>query len=154
MCELASTRAEMARKLNQLFRVIHPRSRGEYSAEEVVEAIEARGGPPLSATELKQFRHGQRDDPTTAQLVAFADFFGVNAAYFFDPSATERIDAELEFLRAMRDASAHFGWVRLFDGKPTPEMLRELTKVLDDLRENGTLADPELATSSTPTSGQ
>ena len=153
MSELASTRAEMARKLNQLFRVIHPRSRGEYSAEEVVAAIEARGGPSLSATELKQFRDGQGDDPTTAQLAAIADFFGVNAAYFFDPSATERIDAKLEFLRAMRDSRA-FGCVRLFDGKPTPEMLRDLTKFLDALRENGTLADPELATSSTPASGQ
>ena len=154
MSELASTRAELARKLNQLFRVIHPRSRGEYSAEEVVAAIEARGGPPLTAAELKQFRHGQRDDPTTAQLAAIANFFGVNAAYFFDPSATERIDTKLEFLRAMRDSRADFGWVRLFDGKPTPEMLRDLTKFLDALRENGTLADPELATSSTPASGQ
>ena len=40
----------LAQKIDRLFRTVHPRDRGEYSFEEVAEAIRARGGPTISAT--------------------------------------------------------------------------------------------------------
>ena len=94
----------LADKLDRLFRTIHPRNRGEFSLEEVAEAIRARGGPTISATYLWQLRKGLRDNPTKHHLEALADFFGVTPAYFFDESAVERIDAELDLLAAFRDA--------------------------------------------------
>ncbi|MFC4015242.1 helix-turn-helix domain-containing protein [Nonomuraea purpurea] len=94
----------LAAKLNHLFQTVHPRAGGEYSFEEVAEAIRSRGGPTISATYVWQLRKGIRDNPTKRHLEALAGFFGVPPAYFFDDEATERIDAELELLSALRDA--------------------------------------------------
>src|SRR2546427_7968433 len=65
----------LAERVDRLFRTIHPRNRGEYSFEEVAEAIRARGGPTVSATYLWQLRKGLRDNPTKKHLEALADFF-------------------------------------------------------------------------------
>src|SRR5438045_6041845 len=94
----------LAAKIDRLFAAVHPRARGEYSHEEVAEAIRGRGGPTISATYVWQLRKGIRDNPTKKHLEALADFFGVAPAYFFDDAAAERIDAELNLLVAIRDA--------------------------------------------------
>lgn len=93
----------LARKIDHLFRTIHPGGRGEYSFEEVAEAIRQQGGPTISATYLWQLRRGLRDNPTKKHIEALADFFGVPPAYFFDDDAMARVDAELELLTALRD---------------------------------------------------
>jgi ESX-1-secreted protein regulator len=95
--------ATLAYKVERLFRTIHPRGRGEYSFEEVAEAIRQQGGPTISATYLWQLRRGLRDNPTKKHIEALADFFGVPAAYFFDDEAMACVDAELELLTALRD---------------------------------------------------
>src|SRR5687768_11127801 len=95
----------LAAKVNHLFQTIHPRGGGEYSFEDVAEAIRARGGPTISATYIWQLRKGLRDNPTKRHLEALAGFFGVPPAYFFDDEATVRIDAELKLLSALRDNS-------------------------------------------------
>ncbi len=95
----------LAEKLNRLFRTVHPGDRGEYSSEEVAEGIAAKGGPTVSATYIWQLRKGLRDNPTKKHLEALADFFGVSPAYFFDDEAAARIEAELDLLAALRDAS-------------------------------------------------
>src|SRR6266550_4439777 len=94
----------LAAKIDRLFAAVHPRGRGEYTHEEVAEAIRQRGGPTISATYLWQLRKGLRDNPTKKHLEALASFFGVSPAYFFDDEATARIDAELDILAALRDA--------------------------------------------------
>jgi transcriptional regulator with XRE-family HTH domain len=96
--------ATLAEKLDRLFRTLHPRDGGEYSFEEVAEALRDRGGPTISGTYLWQLRKGIRDNPTKRHLEALADFFGVSPAYFFDDAAAERIGAELALLAALRDA--------------------------------------------------
>jgi len=93
----------LAHKVDRLFRTIHPAGRGEYSFEEVAEAIRRQGGPTISATYLWQLRRGLRDNPTKKHIEALADFFGVPPAYFFDDEAMARVDAELELLTALRD---------------------------------------------------
>jgi transcriptional regulator with XRE-family HTH domain len=95
----------LAEKLDRLFRAVRPAGRGEYSYQEVAEAIRAEGGPTISATYLWQLRKGLRDNPTRNHLAALARFFGVSPAYFFDDDAVEVVDAQLSLLAAMRDAS-------------------------------------------------
>ena len=95
----------LSEKLEHLFRTVRPASRGEYSFEEVASAIRDRGGPTISASYIWQLRKGIRDNPTKKHLEALADFFGVPPSYFFDDRAAAEIDAQLDLLAALRDAS-------------------------------------------------
>ncbi len=95
----------LASKLDRLFQAVRPGGRGEYSYQEVADAIRAEGGPTISATYLWQLRKGLRDNPTRNHLAALARFFGVSPAYFFDDDAAELVDAQLSLLAAMRDTS-------------------------------------------------
>lgn len=94
----------LAEKLNYLFQTVHPPNRGEFSAEEVAQAVEELGGPTISPSYIWYLRTGRRDNPTRKHLEALARFFGVSPAYFLDDDAAERIDAQLELLAALRDA--------------------------------------------------
>lgn len=108
----------LAQKLDRLFRAAHPRGRSEYTLEEVAEGIRARGGPTISVSYLWQLRRGERDNPRKSHLQALAEFFGVSPAYFFDDEAAARIDAQLELLAALRDASVRHLALRAFDLSP------------------------------------
>lgn len=123
----------MAEKLNYLFSTIHPRDRGEYSYEEVADALRARGGPTVSATYLWQLRKGLRDNPTKKHLEALADFFGVSPAYFFDDEAAARIDAELELLTALRDASVR--QLALRASGLSPQSLSTIAEMIERVRQ-------------------
>jgi transcriptional regulator with XRE-family HTH domain len=96
-------RLSLADKLDHLFAVVRP-PKGEYTYEQVSKAIEARGGPTISAAYVWQLRKGLRDNPTKRHLEALADFFGVPPSYFFDQDTAERIDDQLRLLAALRDA--------------------------------------------------
>ncbi|MCL5108049.1 MAG: helix-turn-helix domain-containing protein [Chloroflexi bacterium] len=123
----------MAEKVDRLFRTIHPRDREEYSFEDVAAAIRSRGGPTVSATYLWQLRKGLRDNPTKKHLEALADFFGVSPAYFFDDTAAARIDAELDLLAALRDASVRQIALRAFG--LSPESLATIASMVERVRQ-------------------
>jgi transcriptional regulator with XRE-family HTH domain len=93
----------LAEKLDHLFTVVQPAGRGEYTYEEVADAIAAEGGPTISSSYLWLLRKGRRDNPTVHHIEALAQFFAVPAAYFFDDEAAESVDAQLKWLAAMRD---------------------------------------------------
>lgn len=93
----------LAEKLNHLFRMARAPEGGEYTMDEVANAIRARGGPPISAAYLSLLRRGKRDNPTREHIAALADFFGVAVTYFFDEPAAARFDAELDLLVSLRD---------------------------------------------------
>lgn len=97
--------ATLAGRLDHLFRVVHPRNRGEYTYEEVAQALRAAGGPTISASYIWQLRKGVKDNPTKHHLEALATFFGVPVAYFFDDSDEGEIDQQLELLAALRDSN-------------------------------------------------
>lgn len=63
-----------------------------------------QAGCPATAPWLSQVRNGQATNPQATKVAALAKVFNVEVAYFFDPVATERInatlDAALEELRA------------------------------------------------------
>lgn len=118
---------ELARKIDRLFRTVHPRARAEFSYREVAKAIEDRGGPTISASYLHALRTGLKDNPTKRHLEAIAEFFGVSPAYFFDDDLATKIDAQLELLESMRDAGIRHIALRAKELSPGAiEMIREL----------------------------
>jgi len=122
----------LAAKLDRLFRAVRPAGRGEYSYQEVADAIRGEGGPTISATYLWQLRKGLRDNPTRNHLAALARFFGVSPAYFFDEDAAEVVDAQLSLLAAMRDASVRS--VALRAAGLSVESLAAVQAVIDHAR--------------------
>lgn len=129
----------LAKKLDRLFSIVRPAGSGEYSNEQVATAIRQRGGPTISATYLWLLRKGQRDNPTMKHLEALAGFFGVPVAYFFDDEAAKRVDAELDLLAAMRDASVRQVALRA-QGLST-DSLRAITEMIDVARKLEGLAN-------------
>ncbi len=123
----------LAEKIDRLFRTIHPQGRGEYSFEEVAEAIRARGGPTISATYIWQLRKGLKDNPTKKHLEALAGFFGVSPVYFFDDEVAARIEAELDLLVALRDAPVRHLAARAFG--LSPESLSALAEMIERIRQ-------------------
>jgi transcriptional regulator with XRE-family HTH domain len=123
----------LAEKLDHLFRTVHPRNRGEYSYEEVAEAIRRRGGPTISANYLWLLRKGLRDNPTKKHLEVLADFFGVPVAYFFDDELAARIDAQLDLLATLRDANVR--QLALRAAALSPESLRAIADMVERARQ-------------------
>ena len=134
-------RRPLAEKLNRLFRTMHPAGRGEYSVEEIVEIIRERGGLTISPAYLYQLRSGHRDNPTKQHLEALADAFGVSPAYFFDDALTERIEAELDLLAALRDGPVRHLALRAFG--LSPGILRAITDMVEEVRQLEGGPDPD-----------
>lgn len=131
-------RRSLAEKLDHLFATVHP-VKGEYTHEEVATAIREQGGPTISATYVWQLRKGLRDNPTKHHIEALAGFFGVPPAYFFDDEAARRVDAELELLVAMRDASVR--QVALRAAGLSTESLEAITEMIQRVRRLEGLSD-------------
>jgi transcriptional regulator with XRE-family HTH domain len=89
----------LADKLNHLFATATARSGQEYSNEQVAGAIVATG-VTISQSYIWQLRKGKKDNPTFKHLQALAAFFGVPVSYFFDDEVTDRVDQQLEELKA------------------------------------------------------
>ncbi len=88
-------KADLADKLDILFRVRHPPDRSEYTLDEVVEGIRRQGGEPLSRGYLLQLRSGLKDNPSIKHIQALARFFEVPPAYFLEGETGERIKTQL-----------------------------------------------------------
>ncbi|MGD9891552.1 MAG: XRE family transcriptional regulator, partial [Dehalococcoidia bacterium] len=93
----------------------------------------------ISATYLWQLRKGLRDNPTKKHLEALADFFGVSPAYFFNEEAAARIDAELELLAALRDASVR--QIALRASGLSPQSLSTIAEMIERVRQLERLPD-------------
>jgi transcriptional regulator with XRE-family HTH domain len=131
----------LAAKVDHLFSTVRSREGGEYSFEEVAEAIKAKGGPTISATYVWQLRKGLRDNPTKRHLEALAGFFGVPPAYFFDDVEAARINAELALLSALRDAPVRR--IALRANGLSPRSLEAIVEMVDRVRELEGLPDPD-----------
>jgi transcriptional regulator with XRE-family HTH domain len=132
----------LAEKLDRLFAVVHP-SKGEYTHEEVANAIRDAGGPTVSATYIWQLRKGLRDNPTKKHLEALSSFFGVPVAYFFDEEAAARIDAELALLSAIRDSQVR--QVALRASGLSTESLETIAEMIERVRKLEGLPDDPAA---------
>ena len=89
----------LAGKLNHLFAHTTTRGGQEYSNEQVAAAI-VTTGVTISQSYIWQLRKGKKDNPTYKHLQALAAFFGVPVSYFFDDEVTDRVDLQLEELKA------------------------------------------------------
>jgi transcriptional regulator with XRE-family HTH domain len=121
----------LAERLDHLFETVHPAGRGPYTNREVANAINANGGPKISATYVWQLRRGERSNPTVDHLRALAGFFGVPTSYFIEDD-THRIDAELELLVALRDAGVR--QIALRASELPPESLEPVRQVIEVMR--------------------
>lgn len=141
----AETPRSLAEKLDQLFKVVHPRDRGEFTYREVAAEIQARGGPTISASYIHQLRTGAKDNPTKKHLEALAALFGVSPAYFFDDVEAEKIDAQLALLAALRDAGVRH--VTLRAAGLSGETLKAIGGMIERSRqlEGLSRAEPEAA---------
>ena len=97
----------LAERLDRLFRMVHPKDRGPYTAGEVADAINtAAGDRVISATYLYLLRTGQRDNPTLRHLTALARFFGVPPVYFLPGDSTQEQELPPEVVAALTDDAA------------------------------------------------
>ncbi|MFD6465383.1 helix-turn-helix domain-containing protein [Streptomyces goshikiensis] len=97
--------AVLAARLNHLFGIVHPRGRGPYTNDEVAQSVVSRGGD-ISASSIQALRTGTVDDPTSTQLQALADFFGVPVPFFFDEAVASKVSDDLTLLNAFKEAGA------------------------------------------------
>jgi ESX-1-secreted protein regulator len=92
----------VARRLDELFRTVHPAGRGEYSYGEVAEAINKTAGrSAISKQYLWQLRTGKRAKASGAYLKLLADFFNVPVNYFIDEDADADDTARHDLLAAV-----------------------------------------------------
>lgn len=121
----------IAQLLDHLFKTVHPPGRGEYTLQEVV-ALAADAGYKFSATTVWELRKGRKDNPTAQVLNGLAAVFGVPPGYFLDPEVSERVNAELDLVVAMRDAGVQ--GIALRSHGLSPEGLRTVQEMIDHVR--------------------
>ncbi|MFV0493776.1 transcriptional regulator [Mycobacterium sp.] len=92
-----------AARLNRLFDTVYPPGRGPHSSAEVIAALKAEG-ITMSAPYLSQLRSGNRTNPSSATMTALANFFRIKPTFFVDDAYYEKLDKELQFYDAVRDA--------------------------------------------------
>ena len=101
--------ALLARRLDHLFRTVHPAGRKGYTPADVAAAInKAAGERVTSGTYLWQLRTGRRDNPTYKVITGLADFFGVSPTYFFEDAAVGRGALPAEVVAALADDAVRY----------------------------------------------
>ena len=131
----------LAEKLNHLFATVRPAGRSPYTHAEVGAAT------GLAPTHIGYLRSGERDNPTVRTLEALAKFFGVPVAYFFGDADAERIDEQLERLRAaagLQQALRRDGVEQLATrmGDLSDGGIAAISQLVDLLLDKETPADP------------
>lgn len=104
----------LARKVDYLFRRMHPEERGPYSLQEAAVAIAKLTGEKISHNTLWKLRTGKSDNPTKRVLEAMAAFFGVPPSYFFDDEVFRVVEEQIELLAVLRDSGIRSGHLRSF----------------------------------------
>jgi transcriptional regulator with XRE-family HTH domain len=94
----------IARRLEHLFRAVHPADRGPYTPGDVAAAINAEAGEDvISGQYIWLLRTGRRDNPTYKHLIAISRFFGVSPMFFFEESESERGAIPAEVAAVLQD---------------------------------------------------
>jgi transcriptional regulator with XRE-family HTH domain len=123
----------LARRLDHLFRTVHPKDRGPYTPAEVADAINtAAGERVVSATYLWLLRTGQRDNPTLRHLVALARFFGVPPVYFLPDDNARDTELPAEVVATLTDDKVRD--LALRAAGLSDRSLRAITDMVDSAR--------------------
>jgi transcriptional regulator with XRE-family HTH domain len=122
-----------ADKLGFLFRT-HRRPDGhEFSTRQVAAWIQERRDHAVSPAYVWQLRTGERTNPTMRHLEDLAAFFGVSPQYFFDDDETERTQAELALLAALKQ-HPEVQHLALRSLGVSPESLRAISETIERVR--------------------
>jgi transcriptional regulator with XRE-family HTH domain len=124
--------AQVAARLDHLFRTVHSHGKVEYTYREVAEGIRERGFAPISATYVWQLRTGQRSNPTMKHVEGLAAFFEVPVNYFFNDDVAGRVHAELEALVALRQPAIR--QIALRAAGLSAESLRAIVAMIEHVR--------------------
>jgi ESX-1-secreted protein regulator len=141
----------LARRLDWLFRNIHPPGKREPSYQEVADGIEAAIGQKVTRQYVQQLRMGVADNPSMRILQGLAAFFGVNPAFFFSDEEAERTDDAVAALLELLDAGALNLAARLLPGLPA-DSLEVIRQVAEHLRELAGLPNAAPGQALTPAS--
>jgi transcriptional regulator with XRE-family HTH domain len=102
--EVTPMTTTFADRLNRLFDTVYPPGRGSHTSAEVVAALKSEG-VTMSAPYLSQLRSGNRTNPSSATMIALANFFRIKPDYFTDEAYYDKLNKELSWLASMRDDS-------------------------------------------------
>jgi transcriptional regulator with XRE-family HTH domain len=126
-------RGLFARRLDHLFRTVHPKDRSPYTPAECAEAINATAGDPVvSGTYLWMLRTGKRDNPTMKHLIAISRFFGVPPTYFFPDDCLDENAVPAELAAALGDDQVRIMALRA--AGLSDRSLRAITDMIDSAR--------------------
>jgi transcriptional regulator with XRE-family HTH domain len=122
-----------ARRLDHLFRTVHPKDRGPFAPAEVADVINtAAGERVVSGTYLWLLRTGQRDNPTMKHLIAIARFFAVPPTYFFPDDTLDENAVPAELAAALGDAQVREMALRA--AGLSDRSLKAITDMIDSAR--------------------
>ncbi|GAA3969684.1 helix-turn-helix domain-containing protein [Actinomadura viridis] len=129
----------LARKVDYLFRMVHPHDRCPFSLQEAAARIERLTGEKVSHNTLWKLRTGKHDNPTKRVLEALAAFFGVTPSYFFDDEVSRSIEGQIELLAVLRDTGVRGAHLRSFLQLPpeAQQMVGELIESTARLERRG-----------------
>ena len=129
----AGNSSDLSEKLNRLFEVMRKPSEPTMSNPAAAAAITSQTGVSISATYLWQLRTGAKTNPTVQHLRAIAEFFGVSAYFLIEPGSHPQIDAQLNFIQALRDSGVS-GLAMRAQGLTT-DSINSLAAMADQIRQ-------------------
>jgi transcriptional regulator with XRE-family HTH domain len=145
--ETRAPRGLFAKRLDRLFRTVHPKDRGPYTPAEAAEAInEAAGERVVSGTYLWLLRTGERDNPTMKHLIAIARFFGVPPTYFFPDDTMQQGAVPAELTAALSNDKVREMALRA--ARLSDRSLKAITEMINSARTVEGLSDETAADSS------
>lgn len=123
--------SDFAARLNKLFDTVHPPGRKPHTNAEVANALIA-DGHQISKPYISQLRSGQRSNPSDETVAAFAKFFKVKPAYFFNDIYASKVDHDLDLLNQLQGYGLRKLATRAFDLSEESQAL--LTALAEKLR--------------------
>lgn len=123
--------SDFAARLNKLFETVHPPGRKPHTNAEVANALCA-DGHQISKPYISQLRSGQRCNPSDETVAAFAKFFKVKPAYFFNDIYAAKVDHDLDLVSQLQGYGLRRLATRAFDLSEESQAL--LTALAEKLR--------------------
>ncbi|MFE0028124.1 helix-turn-helix domain-containing protein [Amycolatopsis sp. NPDC059021] len=145
----AQPRRPFRDKLNRLFALVHPAGQGELTLNFVVGAVRRRGQElgdrhwTISPSTLSGLRDGSIADPELKHLLALADVFGADPAYFLDDQLAAQVEEQLETRLAMASLGVDTVIMRASEQELEPRIRDKIITTLTQALKDGRAPTPE-----------
>ncbi len=112
--------ATFADKLRYLIDNVHPKDRGPFTMNEIVDGIRRNGGS-ITQGYISMLLNGQRPNPGLKVAQDLADFFRVPLQYFADDDSFEKAVRYISWVQSLRteDVEAAARAYNPYDDEPT-----------------------------------